>query len=399
MKKGIAVVCLGAIVAMGQAVVTAQEEEAREAPQTQVYIIKEGDTLWDISSQVLNSPWYWPRLWHANPRILNPHLIYPGNELQLPGAASAGDSAAAPVAQAPVPATEPSAEVPSEAPVEELAAAEPAYDEEVPSLEPEPVPDVAGMEMMSVEQQLPPMPTESRLRTAIIRRDTERRFYLRYGSEGFVSKDEVKAAASIVDSHVEKMLFTQNDKIFIGLGEGSGVQPGQRFTAYETLEKVNHPSSGAFVGYRTKQVGTIEVLEVYPDVSKAVIVQAFDAMERGTLLKPFEPYERTVYPQPSPESLDGFIIAVQNDLIYAAEHMIVYVDKGANSNLNVGNVFEFYRPHAPALDKLTGKKVSIPSRALGAGIVVDTQPNTATVLVWDTIDALTVGDRIRPLLR
>lgn len=47
------------------------------------YVVKKGDTLWDISATFLNSPWLWPRLWQANSQIENPHLIYPGDVLTL----------------------------------------------------------------------------------------------------------------------------------------------------------------------------------------------------------------------------------------------------------------------------------------------------------------------------
>ncbi len=47
------------------------------------YIVKKGDTLWDISGIFLNQPWLWPKLWRLNPEINNPHLIYPGDELRL----------------------------------------------------------------------------------------------------------------------------------------------------------------------------------------------------------------------------------------------------------------------------------------------------------------------------
>ena len=47
------------------------------------YIVKKGDTLWDISGIFLNQPWLWPKLWRINPEINNPHLIYPGDELRL----------------------------------------------------------------------------------------------------------------------------------------------------------------------------------------------------------------------------------------------------------------------------------------------------------------------------
>ena len=47
------------------------------------YVVKTGDTLWDISAHFLNDPWRWPSLWGNNPQIANPHLIYPGDRLSL----------------------------------------------------------------------------------------------------------------------------------------------------------------------------------------------------------------------------------------------------------------------------------------------------------------------------
>ena len=69
-----------------------QKEEPQQAqkgelqiPEDRKYLVKEGDTLWDISTSVMKDPFLWPRLWKDNKYIINPDLIYPGNVIILPG--------------------------------------------------------------------------------------------------------------------------------------------------------------------------------------------------------------------------------------------------------------------------------------------------------------------------
>jgi len=62
--------------------VYAQDVELNAA-HPEHYVVQKGDTLWDISAVFLKSPWLWPEIWYANPQIENPHLIYPGDEINL----------------------------------------------------------------------------------------------------------------------------------------------------------------------------------------------------------------------------------------------------------------------------------------------------------------------------
>ncbi|HET8816768.1 MAG TPA: LysM domain-containing protein [Pseudidiomarina sp.] len=47
------------------------------------YVVKKGDTLWDIAGFYLDDPWLWTELWRVNDTVDNPHLIYPGDKLYL----------------------------------------------------------------------------------------------------------------------------------------------------------------------------------------------------------------------------------------------------------------------------------------------------------------------------
>src|SRR5690606_42152800 len=56
-------------------------EPAPRAPER--YVVKKGDTLWDISTMFLEDPWLRPEIRYVNPQSRNPDLIYPGDIITL----------------------------------------------------------------------------------------------------------------------------------------------------------------------------------------------------------------------------------------------------------------------------------------------------------------------------
>src|SRR5664279_6331733 len=79
MLKKLPAVCAGLLLTLSAFAATVQLAEHH--PDT--YTVQKGDTLWSISARFLQRPWQWPEVWQANPQVHNPHLIYPGDVLNL----------------------------------------------------------------------------------------------------------------------------------------------------------------------------------------------------------------------------------------------------------------------------------------------------------------------------
>jgi len=65
----------------------------------QTYVVRKGDTLWDLAFKFLGDPFAWPQLYHQNSFIKNPDRIFPGDKLYVgkkppPDATGSGPAAA-----------------------------------------------------------------------------------------------------------------------------------------------------------------------------------------------------------------------------------------------------------------------------------------------------------------
>lgn len=60
------------------------QRETLNAPKTETYTVKKGDCLWNIAKKYYNNGSLYTKIAEANPSIVNPNLIYPGQVLTIP---------------------------------------------------------------------------------------------------------------------------------------------------------------------------------------------------------------------------------------------------------------------------------------------------------------------------
>lgn len=235
------------------------------------YIVKKGDTLWDISGKFLNSPWRWKEIWAANRQVRNPNLIYPKDVLILcviKGKTLVGIDTG-----------------------EGCAGVEKAMNQPKPAV----------VEDNSVGGSIPAIPLSS------IEAWLDRTIV--------VSPEDYKTTPYVLASKNKNLITGAGDKIY---AKGVPLIVGQRYGVYREGEPYIDPTTRQVVGLEVTQVASGVVTEVSPNgVSSIELKQTFNKevregdrvfVEVGNYLPPM------FNPEPAKVTRGGRIIRINDSI-------------------------------------------------------------------------------------
>ena len=318
------------------------------------YIVKKGDTLWDISERFYEDPFLWPRLWNQNQYITNPHFIYPGDRIRL----------------YPYRVLIETEEV-TPPPVEEVKPLPPPMVEEAPPLPP------------SLPPPLPPPPEIIRLVS-----------YPEVRSAGFLTK-ELEGIGRIIEAKVNKEQLVEEDEVYVNFQKGIEVLIGDQFTIIRVGDPIIHPVTKKKIGRKVQILGRTTIIATEEGRAQtALITRSYDSIRRGDELVPFFPPQEELPVSRLESPVYGWIVASKLPKLELVEGDVVYIDQGEENQIEPGNLFDVLRRGAVVRDPVSKRKVKLPDEAIARVAVISTQQKTATAVILNTRLPIHVGDEI-----
>jgi LysM repeat protein len=315
-------------------------QTSAEDTGSQTYVVRKGDTLWSISERFVKDPNYWPSLWSHNPDLPNPHFIYPGQNITLYGRGV------------------------------EIVPATTAIAEERPQAPGQPFAD------------------ESPLLT----------FRTRRGTEGFIAREELVSTGTLVDTVDNRIMIAAGDTVFLEMKNLGAVKVGDQLSAFKVGAPVTHPADGTVFGHKVSQLGTIRVASISGNVATGAVTSSFREMERGARLRPYYPNLNEIALKRASRAMSGSLVAAEDEKLGLGAQDIIYLDLGSNDGLEVGNVLTISRARRATELAKERQDLQLPDVLLGAAVVLETYPRSASAVVIKVVGPLYRGDRVSTMV-
>jgi len=334
------------------AALLAQEQSGGDTGQGG-YVVKEGDTLWDISGSHLNDPRLWPDVWKANPEIKDPDLIYPGEKILLPSGTAAGKGGVTQPGQAGQAAAsgdEPFVEMGKTVLIK---------------------PTTNESKIISLDQAPPRVPVAPE--PSVI-------------AAGFIMPDN-SATYAIVGSPVnEKQVFSAGDQVYIE--PASNLREGDRLISYREIEGIGN------LGTLIQVTGVLIVGQWKGEVISATIDKSFMDINREDSLTNYRTPELVYEPVPANPALKGqwgYVAAATDNKLLSSLEGIIYIDMGSDKGVRPGDRFTVRRSGG---DGGFLAEYTFPDIEVGEAQVISVEAGSATARVASFKEAILPGYRV-----
>ena len=312
------------------------------------YIVKKGDTLWDIAGRFLADPWYWPEIWHANPDIKNPHLIYPGDVISLyyvNGQPRLGVNYSGPSG--------------------------------VGKLEPR----IRSTQLNEENAGIP----VSVLRPFLIR-------------PRIIAEEQLKQAPHILDSTEHRLVYASNDRVYVrNLG---GARVGERYSVFKPGGEIHDPVTHEMLGYEAVYAGEAEV-EAVGEPATVRLKHTVREILRGDRLLPLDAGATGMHfwPHAPAAGVEGRVISVFDALHRAAQYQPVAINLGKRNGVEPGHVFAVDQQGRIVDDRYHRKgqsaTVELPTEKTGIALVFRTFDKISYALIMKSVRPVRIGDLVR----
>jgi len=303
------------------------------------YIVKKGDTLWDIANYFFKNPYQWLNIWEHNLYITNPDLIYPGNKLWFDGQRISQGG---------------------------LSMSHPR-------------PQVIIRPVQRMEKH-----TDSFLLLTALQR------------QSFIHPNQVQGVGYIVDSRDERLNYGAHDFIYLKLDQPA--KAGTLFDVFRNTETLHDPKSGRALGVLVKHLGQIRINSEEDGIFRGTVVKAFEEISRGDRVMPARVIDHHLVLKRPRSHLIGTVIYIRNEAHEAAQHQVIGISLGLKDGLEAGMRLSIYKAGRRVQDKVSGGDVLLPEEPIGEILVLATQSQASIALITKSTAAIHIGDSIHSSL-
>lgn len=326
-----------------------------------VYIVKKGDTLWDISGRYLRQPWRWPEIWAANRHVRNPHWIYPGDRLLIciiNGRTVIGRDEG-----------------------DGCAGIERRMGD-------------TGLPVVRLEPQVRVLPLD--LAIPIISLSSIQH-WLKHSR--VVSVEDVQAAPYVLGNRDNRVIAAAGQSIYV---RGTGLVTGQQYGVYRegidyVVERGNKIVEN--LGRELSQVASGTVTAINNDIATVELTRSYEGEVRKgdrVLLEDTTPLPNTFYPiQPDQVATGGRVIRILDSISSAAKNSVIVFDRGTADGAAAGQVFAIYQRGQITTDPKTGEKVQLPNERIGLAMIFRAFSRVSYAIVLESELPIKVEDEIR----